>query len=204
MKIQEIKDIKITDIKLPKRISLPINPILISDILFHKNKRTELFLSLSNEKRIELLRSLTVTVRRDILMHVPEEDLTRILEAVDPDEATDILQLLTRKKRERVLTLVSTELKDSISTLLEFDAETAAGLMTLDYIQVSTHDNIMTVAKKFKQHEKRTGRPPVVLALSDTGKLVGFLPGHELGFARKTDVINKYIKRIPSISYAAP
>src|SRR5690606_32742505 len=51
--------------------------------------------------------------------------------------------------------------------------------------------------------EKRTGRPPVVLAMGKEGKLVGFLPGHELGFARKTDIINKYIKRIPSISYAA-
>ncbi len=203
MKLKEIKDIRITDIKLPKRISLSINPALISDILFHKDKRTELFLELSTEKRVELLRSLTKAVRRDILMHVPEEELARILSAVDPDEATDILQVLTRKKRERVLQLVSTELKESISTLLEFDAETAAGLMTLDYIQVSVHDNIMTVAKKFKQHEKRTGRPPVILAQNDQGKLVGFLPGHELGFARKTDIINTYIKRIPSISYAA-
>lgn len=204
MKITEIKDIKITDIKLPKRLNIPINPMLVSDILFHKDARIEKFLELPLDKRVELLRSLTKSVRRDILMHVPEEELANILSAVDPDEATDILQILTRKKREKVLQLVSQDLKESISTLLEFDAETAAGLMTLDYIQVSTHDNIMTVAKKFKQHEKRTGRPPVVLAMNDkTGKLAGFLPGHELGFARKTDVINKFIKRIPSISYAA-
>ncbi len=203
MNIREIKDIKITDIKLPKRLSVSISPKLVSDILFHKDTRIQTFLELPIDKRIELLRSLTKTVRRDILMHVPEEDLAGIIETVDPDESTDILQILTRKKREKVLLLVSAELKESISTLLEFDAETAAGLMTLDYIQVTTHDNIMTVAKKFKQHEKRTGRPPVVLAMNDQGKLAGFLPGHELGFARKTDVINKYIKRIPSISYAA-
>lgn len=201
--MKKIKEIKIPGITLPKQLNIPINPKLVGDVLFHKDKRIELFLELSLDKRLELLRSLTSSVKRDILMHVPEEDLAEILEAVDPDEATDILQLLTPNKREKVLLLVSNDLRESISTLLEFDAETAAGLMTLDYIQVNVSDNIATVAKKFKQHEKRTGRPPVILALNEDGKLAGFLPGHELGFARKTDVIEKYIKRIITISYAA-
>lgn len=200
MKITNIKDIKI-----PKSFNLnvPLSPLVISDFLFHKDKRTRLFLELPLEKRVELLHSLTRSVRRDILMHIPEEDLALVLQALDPDEATDMLQLITRKKREKVLHLVSKDLKDSLSTLLEFDAETAAGLMTLDYVRVNIDDHIAAVAKKFKEHEKRTGRPPVILALKDDGKLAGFLPGHELGFARKTDRIEKYVKRIPAISYAA-
>lgn len=203
MKLHEIKDVRISDIKLPKSLNVPINPVLLGDVLFRKDRRTELFLELSLEKRVDLIRSVTRAVKRDILMHIPEEDLAEVLQAVDPDEATDTLQILTKRKREKVLLLLSQDLKDSISTLLEFDAETAAGLMTLDYVQTSVDDNIATVAKKFKQHEKRTGRPPVILALSETGKLAGFLPGHELGFARKTERIEKYVKRIPSISYAA-
>ncbi len=202
-KIRAPKKFKITNIKLPKRLNIPINPLLISHILFQKDKRIELFLELPADKRIELLRSLTHSVRRDILMHVPEKDLARILEAVDPDEATDMLQLLTRRKREKILQLVSQDLKNAISTLLEFDAETAAGLMTLDYVQVGVNDNIATVAKKFRQHEKRTGRPPVILALGPNGKLEGFLPGHELGFARKSEEIGKYVKRMPAIPYTA-
>lgn len=203
MKLDDIKDVKLSDIKLPKSLNIPINPVIIGDILFHKDRRTELFLELSLDKRVELIRSLTRTVKRDILMRVGEEDVAEILQAVDPDEATDILQVLTKHRREKVLLLLSQDLKDSISTLLEFDAETAAGLMTLDYIQTDISDNIADVAKKFKQHEKRTGRPPVILAIKEKGKLAGFLPGHELGFARKTERIEKYVKRIPSISYAA-
>ena len=207
MKLQEIKDFKITDIKLPKSlnkpISIPVNPALVGDILFHKDKRIERFLELPIDKRIELLNSLTRSVKRDILMHVPEDALAEILQTVDPDKATDMLQILSSKKREKVLLLLSQDLKDSISTLLEFDAETAAGLMTLDYVQVNVGDDVATVAKQFKEHEKRTGRPPVILALKEEGKLAGFLPGHELGFARKSEIIEKYVKRIPSISYAA-
>ncbi len=186
--------------------SLPINslnPRVLTDILFHKDKRTELFLELKPHKRIELLRSLTPHVRKDILQHVPNEDLVDILEAVDPDEATDILQLLTPRRREKILELVSEELQQSLSKLLEFDAETAAGLMTLDYIQVTGEDSIADVSKKFKQHEKATGRPPVIVVIKDDGRLAGFLPGHELGFGRSSELIGKYVKRLPSISYAA-
>lgn len=185
----------------PRSINV-INPVTLADFLFHTDKRTELFLGLSQEKRLELLVSLTPHVKHDILIHIPDADLVAILEALDPDDATDILQTLTRHKREKVLQLLSQEVKSSLSTLLEFDQDTAAGLMTLDYIQAEATDNVASVAKKFKQHEKRTGRPPVILIMND-GRLTGFLPGHELAFAGNRELLGKYSKRIPFISYAA-
>lgn len=180
-----------------------LNPKLLTDVLFKKDERTKLFLDLPLQQRLLLLRSLTPSVRKDILTHVPDNELIELLNLVDPDEATDMLQLLTPKRRERILQQVSAELKDSLSTLLEFDAETAAGLMTLDYIQMHLDDTIVDVAKKFKSHEKSTGRPPVILVMKDDGKLAGYLPGHELGFGRSSERIGKYVKRLPSISYAA-
>ena len=199
MKLKRFKQLK--DITIPKTIST-VNPLVQADILFRKDKRTTLFLELAPDKRIELLNSLTLPVKRDILMRIPDEDLVAIIQTVSPDEATDILQLVTRHRRERALQLLSDEVKDSLSTLLEFDPETAAGLMTLDYIQADISENVSSVATKFKNHEKRTGRPPVILVLKD-GSLAGYLPGHELGFARQNEVIGKYVKRIPTISYAA-
>lgn len=191
---------------MPSIPSLPINalnPKVLTEILFRKDKRTELFLELKPHERMALLRSLTPSVRNDILTHVPDEDLVDILQSVDPDEATDWLQQLGPKRRERILQKVSNELRDSLSKLLEFDAETAAGLMTLDYVQVTESDTIAEVAKKFKSHEKATGRPPVIVVMKEDGKLAGFLPGHELGFGRASELIGKYVKRLPSISYAA-
>ncbi|MEO5627436.1 MAG: magnesium transporter [Candidatus Saccharimonadales bacterium] len=185
-----------------QQLTKKANPVAVADIMFRKDKRVDLFLASPPDKRIELLRSVTKSVRKDILQKISDEDVVMILETMDPDEATDILQLISKKKREKVLLLLSQGLKDSLSTLLEFDAATAAGLMTLDYIQVDIKDSVSEVAHKFRQHETRTGRPPVILALKDGG-LVGFLPGHELGFAAKSELIGKYVKRIPSISYAA-
>lgn len=182
---------------------LPHNPILLADILFRKGgKRLKTFLEQTQEKQLEVLRFATPRVKRELLLRMPEDTLVDLLEALDPDEATDILQLLSKSKREAVLRLLSEELKGALSTLLEFDAETAAGLMTLDYVQVNMDDSVETVAKKFKHHEQRTGRLPVILVMRG-GRLAGFLPGHALGLADRAELIGDYVKRIPSISYAA-
>lgn len=171
-------------------------------MLFRKDKRKDLFLELTQEDRLKFLDSATKNVKIDLLNKISDEDVVSILQSLDPDEATDILQLLTKSKREKVMLLLSQELKDALSTLLAFDPDTAAGLMTLDYIEVDEKDNIEVVAKKFRAHETKTGRPPVILAQKE-GQLTGFLPGHELGLAAKSEVIGKYVKKIPSISYAA-
>ena len=187
--------------EIPKVLN-SLNPLTIADVLFRKDKRIDLFLSLSPKKRIELLDSVTELVKKDILSRIPEADLVALIEMVDPDEATDYLQLLSAPRREKTLQLLSSEIKDSLSTLLEFDADTAAGLMTLDYIQVQNDDTVAAVAKKFKQHEKRTGRLPVILVMK--GEILsGYLPVHELGFARPAQKIESFVKRMPTISYAA-
>lgn len=192
-----------THMKLSLNTNIPnINPKVLADILFRKDNRVELFVGLDEQGRLDLIRSVTPKVRVDLMQRSPDEVVVGILEALDPDEATDILQQLTPKKRERVLQSLSEDLKNSLSTLLEFDSETAAGLMTLDYITVDVSDNVEDVAKKFRTHEKRTGRPPVIVAMDDD-KLAGFLPGHELGFATKREKIGKYVKRLLTISYAA-
>jgi magnesium transporter len=74
--------------------------------------------------------------------------------------------------------------------------------MNVDYIQVKASDNIADVAKKFKLHEKRTGRLPVILAMENE-KLIGFMPGHELGFGRTSERIGKFVKKILTIKHSA-
>ncbi|MBP6880132.1 magnesium transporter [Candidatus Saccharibacteria bacterium] len=185
-----------------KKTFNPLNSLPLADILFLKDKRIPLFLELDLVKRTDLIRRVTKTVKKDILNRIPEADLIKILEMVDPDEATDMLQMLHKGRREKALENLADEIKSSLSTLLEFDPKTAAGLMTLDYIQTQPTDSVATVAKKFRQHEKRTGRLPVILVM-EGNSLVGYLPGHELGFADKTEMIKKYVKRMPTISYAA-
>ena len=174
----------------------------VKDILFRRNERVELFLAKPLHERLSILHALTPRVRREILLHIPDDDLVSLLEATAPDEATDMLQMLTKHKRAKALELLSDELRNSLSVLLEFDPDTAAGLMTLDYIQADIHEDVMSIAKKFREHEQRTARPPVILVLRGE-RLAGYLPGYELGLLQRGESIQKGVKRIPKISQAA-
>jgi magnesium transporter len=171
---------------------------LINEISFHPERRVELFLGMDEEERSELLLMLTPHIKQDLLHRLPEADLITLLESVDPDDATDLLQLLSAHKRDKIVEKLSLVLKDTVSELLQFDPQTAAGLMNVDYILVEVNDDVAAVAKKFKLHEKRTGRQPLILAMKEE-KLVGFMPGHELGFNRLSDKVGKNIKKILTI-----
>ncbi len=202
MKLRKRINQSINSIPVIGSLNINVNPLSLADLLFKPRQRTRIFMETEPEKRMAVLQSVTTGVRKDILQRLAVEDFVALLQPLSPDEATDLLQIVTKSKRDKVLALLSQELKDSLSKLLAFDPETAAGLMTLDYIQVESRDNIETVAKRFENHEKHTGRPPVILAVDD-GRLTGFLPGHRLGLAGRNELIGKYTRKIPAISYAA-
>ncbi len=174
----------------------------IRQISFDPEKRVDIFRTLSNSEKVDVLYWLTPHIEKDLLTRLNDDEVLDVLEKVDPDEATDLLQLLGKRRREKIVEHLSENLKQTVSDLLQFDPDTAAGLMTLDYILVDINATIEDVARKFKAHERKTGRLPVVLALRD-GKLAGFLPGHELGFVRKSERIINYVKKVPTITHSA-
>jgi magnesium transporter len=171
-------------------------------IAYHPEKRLDVYLGIDAEARPEVFSLLSKATKQALVHQLSDEDLISLLNSLDPDDATDVLQLLSRHRQDKVMSEVSESLRDSVSGLLQFDPDTAAGLMTLDYVQVDMRETVADVARKFKQHEKRTGRPPVVLVQSD-GRLTGFLPGHELGFAARTEKVGKYVKKLTTIHHSA-
>lgn len=175
---------------------------IIHDLSFKPKKRIELFLNLPIGEQAELIHLLSRPVRKTVVKSLSETQLIALLEKIDPDDATDLLQLVGPKKRQHVMDHLGQTLKDTLGKLLEFDPNTAAGLMTLDYVQVSPDSDVAEVSQKVKQHEDRTGRLPVVLAV-DNGQLVGALPSYRLMFNGAKDKVEPFIKKAPTINHSA-
>lgn len=173
---------------------------ILHQLAFKPKQRLELFRQLSFAEQQEVVNRLSAPVARSIAVAMPESELVSLLEKLDPDEATDLLRLLSPKMRDHVLRQLSDELKATADKLLEFDPETAAGLMTLDYIQVEISDRIEEVVEKFKKHEQRTGRLPAVLVMRDS-KLAGSLPVHELILGKPTDKVSAYVKKAHTVHH---
>lgn len=168
----------------------------------HPQDRANIFLALPDRDRHTIWLRLSRAAQRDLVGALSDADLVMLMESVDPDQATDILQFFAKKRRAHLFSLLSERLQEYLTVLLPFDPETAAGVMDLDYIQVEDTATIAGVSKHFKEHERRTGRAPVILAVC-AGKLRGYLPGHELGLRRQNERITAYCRPLPTISSKA-
>lgn len=171
-------------------------------ISYYPKKRLEIFNNLDLQNKSDILKRLSKHIQYEIISNISEEDFISILEYLDPDEATDILQLLPDKKRRQIIEKLNENLKSSIHLLLKFDPETAAGLMHINYIQVEYDDTISSVAKQLKIHEARTGKTPLMLVM-EHGKLIGYLPAHELGYRHSKEKSFKYVKKIKTVKHTA-
>jgi len=147
---------------------------IIHQISYNPEKRVEIFRQLPETQKRDVLLRLSKHIKYHIITKIGKDELVNVLSHLDADEATDVLQLLPEKRREAIMEQIQGELKKEISLLLQFDPETAAGLMDVDYIQVESTDIIASVAKQVKVHEKRTGKLPAILVM-DGGKLIGYL-----------------------------
>lgn len=165
-------------------------------------ERLKAFLELSADVQATALLRLPDATQKEILHGMGDDAVIAALEFLDPDEATDMVQLMSTRRRSRVVVRLNKTLREGVEFLVGFDAETAAGVMTVDYIQVEENETIEGVARQFKVHEDRTGRLPVVVAVR-AGHPIGQVPVHELGFGNPGDGIKDRIGQIATIPHDA-
>ncbi len=176
--------------------------ILTHQLSYSPKNRAEIFSALPLKDQSLVVMQLSKNVQSHLLLALPKEQVLALLEDLDPDDATDLLQTLPSRKQKEFLTLLSNELQYKISLLLEFDPKTAAGLMSLNYIQVVSTQKVSDISEQLQTHEKRTGKLPVILVLKE-GALIGYLPIKNLLYADPKKHVEEYVEKVPSIKHTA-
>jgi len=175
---------------------------IIHQINFLSEGRSELFLSLSKETQAMVLPRISIYAQKKILKEAGNDNLLPILNKLPPEETTDLLQLLPEQDRKIIINKLEKDIKESVEILNQFDPQTAAGLMNLNYIKVDESETISDVSKKFRYHEQTKGRLPAIIVTKNK-EVVGYLPGHELGLADPKDNIKRHIHKISEIKFDA-
>lgn len=165
------------------------------------HQRVHIFLTLPHAIRALILLKVSRVIKLELLKSIPDDQLVVTLEHLDLDAATDIIELMPRR-RKKLLGELSSDLRRGVDLLAQFDPQTAVGLMNIDYIQVDINDSVVSVARRFKVHEQRTGRLPAIIVLNE-GVLAGYIPGHQLALLDSLNIIKPFVQRIPSIHRSA-
>lgn len=168
-------------------------------ISYEPKKRITIFTSLPIKTQIIIFPLLSKNIRKNLFLNLSENEKLALLEALDPDQATDVIQLLPENQAQELLAKLSENIQQSVTNLLQFDPKTAAGIMSLNYVQVDRDQTIAEVVEVIKNHEHRTGRLPTILVL-ENGHLIGSVAGHKLAYGKKTEKISEYSTKISVIS----
>jgi flagellar motility protein MotE (MotC chaperone)/sporulation protein YlmC with PRC-barrel domain len=169
-----------------RRLRLNINHSLLENM--HPADLADIVEELSPDDREALMEQLDSEVAADTLTEVDPEIQAAILESLDsetaagileemsPDEAADALAELEDDTTKDILSEMESEPQNEITELLEYEEDSAGGLMNTEYVALS---NIATVADAFaalKGNEEVLDSLNTLFLITDEGKLTGAVP----------------------------
>ncbi|WP_226482240.1 magnesium transporter [Natrinema amylolyticum] len=162
------------------------------------------FERLSRSRQREVFFLLPETIRESLVADMDREQLREFVRRLDPDEVADILGFADEETRTDVLRRLDEDRREKVEYLLEFSAESAAGLMHLDYVTVDVDRGLEAIADRVQRHEARTGRIPTIF-VTENGELLGELPGQVLAMSDDGPVeLREHVHETPAVAYDAP
>ncbi len=173
---------------------------LTERLICSSSNKIKIFKEVQPSERGFVLLDVPRSCQRELLKKLPNREIVKILHYLDPDKATDVLQSLAHDRRQQIIKNLRRDKKRKVEFLLKFDADTAAGMMSLDYIEVDARTTFGDVLSMVKQHERNTGKFPSILVVNQ-GLLVGEVPGYTLSLYKKTEKVIKHTKKVISIPY---
>ncbi len=156
----------------------------------HPADIAELFQSL-NLRQAEWLFNLIddKEKRADVLVELDEEDRKKLLEGMDPeqighfidlldtDDAVDLIQELDKEDRDEVIqNIEDVEQAGDIVDLLQYDEDTAGGLMGTEMIVVNENLSMPDCLKEMRRQAEELDDIYYVYVIDDDERLRGILP----------------------------
>lgn len=156
----------------------------------HPADISELFRSLDIEQAEWLFNLIDdKELKADVLVELDEEDRRRLLENMDPeqighfidlldtDDAVDLIQELDKEDREEVIQHIDdVEQAGDIVDLLQYDEDTAGGLMGTELIEVNENLSMPDCLKEMRRQAEDLDDIYYVYVIDDETRLKGVLP----------------------------
>ncbi len=125
-------------LKVPRRELRELHPAELAEILTELDgrERESVFRALDAESAAEALTEVEPKIRERLIGSVPPDQAADILEEMPPDEAADLLAALPEEESELLLGKMEPDEAEHVEELLQYEADTAGGMMTTELISL--------------------------------------------------------------------
>ncbi len=179
---------------------------------FHHADIAEILEELNFEQAIYVIKLLDSELTSDILMELDEDDREKILqnlsakeiaeeiEELDTDDAADIIGELPEERQEVVIAQIEDEEhKADIQELLNYDEDTAGGLMAKELVKVNENWTVTRCVREMREQAAEVTRVHSIYVVDDDERLIGRLSLKDLLVADPRGNIKEIY--IPKVDY---
>jgi len=153
-----------------------------------------LYYQLSEEQQADVLMELEEEVRDRFVASLSSKEIADQLENLDSDDAADILMEFPDAKIQEVISqMEDDDAADDIVDLLNYDEDTAGGLMQKEFIQARLDWPVNRALVELRRQAEDVEQVYTIYVVDDLNKLVGVLSLKRLLFASpKTQIRDLY------------
>lgn len=177
---------------------LELHPADIADIMDHLEtlEAKQLYFLLDEEAQADVLMELEDEVRDRFLTSLSSKEMAGQIENLDSDDAADILGELTDEEIQEVIGQMNEEAAEDIVDLLNYDENSAGGIMQKEYIQAKLDWPVNRCLVELRRQAEDVEKVYTIYVVDDSNKLVGMLSLKRLLFAdTKTKIRELYTEK---------
>ena len=149
----------------------------ISEILEEQSTKeaTSFYALLPEELAADALVELDEDTRERFLENISSEDIAeKIIENLDSDDAADVIGSLSEKKQDEVIAHIENiEQAGDIIDLLNYDEDSAGGLMAKELVKVKVDWDVATCITEIRKQAEKKEKMYTVYAVDDNNILQG-------------------------------
>jgi len=155
---------------------------------------------IDSDKTSDVLTELDDDLRERVLKEFSEKEIAGEIKELDSDDAVDILSELSEEKKEKVISLIKDEnITENIRELLNYDEDTAGGLMAKELISVNENWSVLKCLGEIRKQAKDITRVHSIYVLNKKEELIGRLSLKDLIMSPSKKKIKQIY--IPKVDY---
>ena len=135
-----------------------------------------IFRLLDDELSSEVLMELDEDIREKFLASISDDEIADLVDQLDTDDAADIIGELPEERQEDVLEKVEDdEHTQDITELLNYDENSAGGLMAKELVKVNVNWNLLRCVREMRKQAEEVDKVFTVYVVDDDDFLLGIV-----------------------------
>ncbi|HOL71968.1 MAG TPA: CBS domain-containing protein [Bryobacteraceae bacterium] len=155
-----------------------LHPADLADIVevLTPEEREAIFEAIDSEVAAETLSEVEPRMQASILESLATGKAAEIIEEMAPDQAADVLAELEEETSEGILGEMDVEPKTEVRELLEYDEDTAGGMMNTEYVALHQRATVADAMEAIRGAEDLLENLNTLFLVDEEGKLAGAVP----------------------------